>query len=125
MIGFRQFIIEMRFLERIHHNPSSAAVKNITKHASETRYVITKDNTLKLGSAHHFTHDDLHQPRSDTKHYGLITHKEGKFHYENYSSSDEEDHPHLKRLRTAGVGLKPEPSSKNWSDLKTFTGKSK
>ena len=114
MISFKQYLEESRAQERVHINPSIAAMKNLAKTAKykTLRFVIHR-NDMHVADAEHHHHQDMYHagdPDDDegTVH-GTIQHRGGdKFHYDSYSHYhgrmvDHTAHAKLGRMEKHGM----------------------
>jgi hypothetical protein len=124
MISFKQYLMEARFQERLHRNPSIDTLKNLAKHNSEgeARFVIHRDTGFSAGDANGYVHEHLFND-ADRDHggrntiIGFVWHHHpdadhgrkdnsytfSAFHHHNGQAVHPDQHPILQRLEKNGL----------------------
>jgi hypothetical protein len=134
MLSFKKFLVESLHLQRIHRNPSTAAIKNITRDTAEKfahnnddggydyphgRFSVTDSGHVHFASGRNYTHTDLNQDAGvKVSHIQGHTfyHPKRGYEWDAYGGREGQfggrtkdlnhNHPFLKQLSNAGFKLK-------------------
>ena len=102
-------LLEYRFQEVVHTNPSIATLKSLAKNNkySAARFTITQDGTLKAADSEKFTHQDISPDYRNVVVRGYITHLSGNdYSFKGsgpYDGKYDTDHPIYRKFERAGL----------------------
>jgi GNAT superfamily N-acetyltransferase len=102
-------LLEFRFQEIVHTNPTVATLKSLAKNNKygAARFTITQDGTLKAGDSEKFTHQDISPDYKNVIVRGYVTHASGNDYIFKgsgpYDGNYTIDHPMFRKFERAGL----------------------
>jgi hypothetical protein len=102
-------LLEFRFQEIVHTNPTVATLKSLAKNNKygAARFTITQDGTLKAGDSEKFTHQDISPDYKNVVVRGYVTHASGNDYIFKgsgpYDGNYTIDHPMFRKFERAGL----------------------
>jgi hypothetical protein len=108
MMTFKQYLMEAKFYEIIHHKPSIDTVKALAKHNLKgmARFVIHTDGSLYAADSYRYIHHDMVHKQADRHIEGYIKHDNGNYYYQAWNgknSGHAQRHPMLDRFHKHGI----------------------